>query len=186
MEPGLIGGEINKLLAGHAKRGGHPIQYKIGPDPSSIDSCMVGGMVANNSSGMCCGVSQNTYHTLRDLRAVFADGSVLDTADPASCDAWVKVRAPGQHQLRHVLRREAETLQTLKHAPHAARPARRVRRRLCPGHRRPGQLRRLGQGARARASNVEGLQPSVYPGALQLLMALHWPSCFRYLFTCMT
>ena len=96
MEPGLIGGEINKLLAGHAKRGGHPIQYKIGPDPSSIDSCMVGGMVANNSSGMCCGVSQNTYHTLRDLRAVFADGSVLDTADPASCDAWVKVRVPGQ------------------------------------------------------------------------------------------
>ena len=55
---------------------------------------MVGGMVANNSSGMCCGVSQNTYHTLRDLRAVFADGSVLDTADPASCDAWVKVRHP--------------------------------------------------------------------------------------------
>ena len=106
VEPGLIGGEINKLLAGHAKRGNHPIQYKIGPDPSSIDSCMVGGMVANNSSGMCCGVSQNTYHTLRDLRAVFADGSVLDTADPASCDAWVKVRAPGQHQLRHVLRRE--------------------------------------------------------------------------------
>lgn len=96
VEPGLIGGEINKLLAGHAKRGNHPIQYKIGPDPSSIDSCMVGGMVANNSSGMCCGVSQNTYHTLRDLRAVFADGSVLDTADPASCDAWVKVRAPGQ------------------------------------------------------------------------------------------
>jgi len=68
--------------------------YKIGPDPSSIDSCMVGGMVANNSSGMCCGVSQNTYHTLRDLRAVFADGSVLDTADPASRAAWVEVWRP--------------------------------------------------------------------------------------------
>lgn len=100
VEPGLIGGEINKLLAGHKKRHNHPIQYKIGPDPSSIDSCMVGGMVANNSSGMCCGVSQNTYHTLRDLRAVFADGSVLDTADPASCDAWVKVSAPGRAMRR--------------------------------------------------------------------------------------
>lgn len=41
------------------------LQYKIGPDPSSIDSCMIGGIVANNSSGMCCGVSQNTYHTLK-------------------------------------------------------------------------------------------------------------------------
>ena len=59
MEPGLIGGEINALLARHKAKGGHPIQYKIGPDPSSIDSCMIGGMVANNSSGMCCGVSQN-------------------------------------------------------------------------------------------------------------------------------
>ena len=59
MEPGLIGGEINALLARHKAKGGHEIQYKIGPDPSSIDSCMIGGMVANNSSGMCCGVSQN-------------------------------------------------------------------------------------------------------------------------------
>lgn len=59
MEPGLIGGEINALLARHKAKGGHDIQYKIGPDPSSIDSCMIGGMVANNSSGMCCGVSQN-------------------------------------------------------------------------------------------------------------------------------
>ena len=92
VEPGLIGGEINRLLAAHKQRHNHPIQYKIGPDPSSIDSCMVGGMIANNSSGMCCGVSQNTYHTLRDLRAVFADGSVLDTADPASRAAWTEVR----------------------------------------------------------------------------------------------
>ena len=59
VEPGLIGGEINALLARHKAKGGHDIQYKIGPDPSSIDSCMIGGMVANNSSGMCCGVSQN-------------------------------------------------------------------------------------------------------------------------------
>lgn len=65
MEPGLIGGEINRILANHQKKGKHEVQYKIGPDPSSIDSCMVGGIVANNSSGMCCGVSQNTYHTLK-------------------------------------------------------------------------------------------------------------------------
>lgn len=39
----------------------------------------------------CCGVSQNTYHTLKDLRIVFIDGTVLDTSDPASCQAFLKV-----------------------------------------------------------------------------------------------
>ena len=62
-------------------------------DPSSIDSCMVGGMVSNNSSGMCCGVSQNTYHTLKDMRVVFADGTLLDTADPASREAFLQASA---------------------------------------------------------------------------------------------
>ena len=64
-------------------------QYKMGPDPSSIDSCMIGGVVANNSSGMCCGVKQNTYHTLKDMRIVFVDGTVLDTADQKSRDAFL-------------------------------------------------------------------------------------------------
>ena len=42
---------------------------------------------------MCCGVAQNTYHTLKDMRVVLADGSVLDTADPASRAAFLEVRA---------------------------------------------------------------------------------------------
>lgn len=53
---------------------------------------MVGGMVSNNSSGMCCGVSQNTYHTLKDMRVVFVDGTVLDTADPASRESFLQVK----------------------------------------------------------------------------------------------
>lgn len=65
VEPGLILGEVNRILAAFATKNKLPIQYKMGPDPSSIDSCMVGGVVSNNSSGMCCGVSQNTYHTLK-------------------------------------------------------------------------------------------------------------------------
>jgi FAD/FMN-containing dehydrogenase len=92
VEPGLIGGEVNRILEAHKKKGGHDIQYKIGPDPSSIDSCMIGGIVANNSSGMCCGVSQNTYHTLKDARIVFVDGTVLDTADVNSREAFRKVQ----------------------------------------------------------------------------------------------
>jgi len=84
VEPGLIGGEVNRLLAAYAKKHKLDDVYKIGPDPSSIDSCMMGGIVSNNSSGMCCGVAQNTFHTLRDMRIVLVDGTVLDTADAGS------------------------------------------------------------------------------------------------------
>lgn len=90
LEPGLILGEVNRLLAAYKQKHELPVQYKMGPDPSSIDSCMVGGVVANNSSGMCCGVKQNTYHTLKDMRIVFVDGTVLDTGDKDSCEAFLK------------------------------------------------------------------------------------------------
>jgi D-lactate dehydrogenase len=93
VEPGLIGGEVNRLLAAYAKKHRLPDKYKIGPDPSSIDSCMMGGIVANNSSGMCCGVAQNTFHTLRDMRVVFVDGTVLDTGDAASVAAFKQSHA---------------------------------------------------------------------------------------------
>lgn len=90
MEPGLIGGEVNRILASYKNKTNQEIQYKIGPDPSSIDSCMIGGIVSNNSSGMCCGVSQNTYHTLQDMRIVFIDGTVLDTGDRESCSRFLE------------------------------------------------------------------------------------------------
>ncbi|KFM26260.1 Glycolate oxidase subunit GlcD [Auxenochlorella protothecoides] len=93
LQPGLIGGEVNRILAAYKQKGGHPIQYKIGPDPSSIDSCMIGGILNNNSSGMCCGVSQNTYNTLKDIRLVLADGTVLDTGDEASRAAFLESHA---------------------------------------------------------------------------------------------
>ncbi|GBF96948.1 glycolate dehydrogenase [Raphidocelis subcapitata] len=119
VEPGLILGEVNRLLAAHKAKGGHPIQYKLGPDPSSVDSCMIGGVVSNNSSGMCCGVSQNTYHTLRDMRVVFADGTVLDTADPISRQSFLRShrslcdgvsalarRVQGDRELTNLIRRK--------------------------------------------------------------------------------
>ena len=93
VEPGLILGEVNRLLAKYKQQNGLDVQYKMGPDPSSIDSCMIGGVVANNSSGMCCGVKQNTYHTLKDMRIVFVDGTVLDTADAESRASFLKSHA---------------------------------------------------------------------------------------------
>ncbi|MCL7945469.1 FAD-binding and (Fe-S)-binding domain-containing protein [Marinobacter sp. ATCH36] len=76
LQPGIIGAQANAWLA--------PYGYKIGPDPASINACKIGGIVANNASGMCCGTAQNTYHTLASMRLVLADGAVVDTEDFAS------------------------------------------------------------------------------------------------------
>ena len=76
MGPAMIGGEVNARLA--------PFQRKIGPDPASINACKIGGIAANNASGMCCGTSQNSYQTLVGMRLMLADGSLLDTEDEAS------------------------------------------------------------------------------------------------------
>lgn len=70
-QPGVIGGILNRALA--------PLGRRIGPDPASIDAAMIGGIVANNASGMCCGVPQNSYHTIRGATLVLADGSVIET-----------------------------------------------------------------------------------------------------------
>ena len=74
--PGIIGGEVNYRLAPHGR--------KIGPDPASINACKIGGIAANNASGMCCGTAQNSYRTLAGMRVVLADGTVLDTEDAYS------------------------------------------------------------------------------------------------------
>ncbi len=82
LQPGIIGAKVNRLLAPYAR--------KIGPDPASIDSCKIGGIAANNASGMCCGVKQNSYHTVADMTIIFANGSELNTADPASCQQFIE------------------------------------------------------------------------------------------------
>lgn len=117
VEPGLIAGEVNRLLDSYQKKHKLPLKYKIGPDPSSIDSCMMGGVVANNSSGMCCGVKQNTYHTLKDMRIVLADGTVLDTADEASRVAFLESHAElvrGVQELARKVRADEELTALIK------------------------------------------------------------------------
>ncbi len=73
LEPGIIGAQANHYLA--------PFKRKIGPDPGSLAAAKIGGIVANNASGMCCGISNNTYATLISLRVILADGTILDSAD---------------------------------------------------------------------------------------------------------
>lgn len=76
LQPGVIGAAANRALAFHGR--------KIGPDPASIASAKIGGIVANNSSGMCCGTAQNSYQTLESMRIILADGGTVDTASLVS------------------------------------------------------------------------------------------------------
>ena len=102
-QPGVIGGHLNRLLAPHGTR--------LGPDPASIDAAMVGGILANNSSGMCCGVAQNSYHTLDSLRVLLADGAEVDTSRPEA-DESLRRERPALHAellaLRDEIRRDSE------------------------------------------------------------------------------
>jgi D-lactate dehydrogenase len=78
VQPGVVGAHVNRLLA--------PLGWRLGPDPASIDAAMVGGIVNNNSSGMCCGVVQNSYHTVDSLTVLLADGTLVDTSRPDADD----------------------------------------------------------------------------------------------------
>ena len=85
LQPGVIGSQANAALA--------PYGRKIGPDPASINSAMIGGIAANNASGMCCGISQNTYQTLESMRVILADGTLLDTGDAENRLAFLSSHA---------------------------------------------------------------------------------------------
>ena len=80
LEPGIVGARVNAILK--------PYGRKFGPDPASIGSCMVGGIVMNNASGMSCGTHANSDKELESVRMVLMDGTVLDTGDEASKDAF--------------------------------------------------------------------------------------------------
>lgn len=85
VEPGLTVGQVNNALA--------PLGRKLGPDPASTVACTIGGMIANNSSGMTCGVTANTYKTLESLVIVLPSGTVIDTG-AADADAQLEQAEP--------------------------------------------------------------------------------------------
>ena len=80
LQPGVVGAAVNQFLK--------PYGRKFGPDPASIKSAMVGGIVMNNASGMSCGTWANSDRMLLSARMVLVDGTVLDTADPKSRDSF--------------------------------------------------------------------------------------------------
>jgi D-lactate dehydrogenase len=71
VQPGITGSMVNAHL--------RKFQRKIGPDPSSINAAMMGGILSNNASGMCCGVAQNSYHTVKFIKFILPDGKAYST-----------------------------------------------------------------------------------------------------------
>lgn len=76
LQPGIIGQRVNEILK--------PFGKKFPPDPASIKSAMVGGIIQNNASGMSCGTRQNSYQMLLSARLILADGTILDTGNEKS------------------------------------------------------------------------------------------------------
>ncbi|MBK9738451.1 MAG: FAD-binding oxidoreductase [Actinobacteria bacterium] len=88
VQPGATIGAVNARLA--------PLGYKLGPDPASESAATVGGVVANNSSGMACGTEFNSYRTIESMVLVLASGTVVDTGDP-DADGLLRQREPDLH-----------------------------------------------------------------------------------------
>jgi D-lactate dehydrogenase len=66
---------------------------RIGPDPSSINSAKIGGIVSNNASGGAFGIQHNSYNTLTGMRLILADGTVSDSRDPDERKAFAMSHA---------------------------------------------------------------------------------------------
>lgn len=86
VQPGAIGAMVNLYLKKY--------KTKIGPDPASINSAMMGGILSNNSSGMCCGVEYNSYHTLKSIRFVLPNGREYNSALDQDYPRFVSENSP--------------------------------------------------------------------------------------------
>ena len=82
LQPGIVGSRVNEILK--------PYGRVFPPDPASIGSAMVGGIVINNASGMNCGVHANSDRMMISARIILTDGTVLDTGSEESREAFRK------------------------------------------------------------------------------------------------
>ncbi len=85
VQPGATVRQVNARLARHG--------HRLGPDPASEIACTIGGVVNNNSSGMACGITENTYRTLESLVFVLPSGTVVDSG-AADADAALRAAEP--------------------------------------------------------------------------------------------
>src|SRR5581483_10194208 len=106
---GTVLGRINRRIAKHQRR--------IGPDPASTDIATVGGVIANNSGGMRCGVRHDAYRTLRSLTFVLPSGTAIDTGAPDAAERFARLEpelAGGLAAIRDELRADAELAERVR------------------------------------------------------------------------
>ncbi|MES2419113.1 MAG: FAD-binding and (Fe-S)-binding domain-containing protein [Bacteroidota bacterium] len=110
VQPGVIGAIVNSELRKYGR--------KIGPDPASISSAMMGGIISNNASGMCCGVSKNSYHTLKYVKFILPNGKVYFTEQPEDYPRF-KLECPEIYEqllsLRNQVRGDEQLYQLIRH-----------------------------------------------------------------------
>ncbi|MDG5800255.1 FAD-binding and (Fe-S)-binding domain-containing protein [Marinilabiliaceae bacterium ANBcel2] len=99
---GVTGSFANNKLSKYGR--------KLGPSPASINSAKIGGIVSNNSSGASYGIRYNSYNTIKSMRILFADGSILDTG----CEESV---ANYRNQKHYLLRLLKALSQSVKNSP---------------------------------------------------------------------
>jgi D-lactate dehydrogenase len=108
--PGTVIGHVNRALAPHGR--------KLGPDPASTEGATVGGVVANNSGGMRCGVAQDSYQTLRALTFVLPSGATIDTAAPDAEERFAAAEpelAAGLTAIREEILADPELADRIRH-----------------------------------------------------------------------
>ncbi|HTU98622.1 MAG TPA: FAD-binding and (Fe-S)-binding domain-containing protein [Solirubrobacteraceae bacterium] len=107
-QPGVVLGHANRLLVRHSRR--------IGPDPASTNIACVGGVIANNSGGMRCGVVADSYRTVSAMTLVLANGAVIDTA-ASEAEARFAAAAPqlaaGLAEIRDRIRADTDLAQRI-------------------------------------------------------------------------
>ena len=105
VQPGVTVRAVNARLTRFGK--------KLGPDPASEIACTIGGVIANNSSGMACGITDNAYQTLESAIIVLHNGSIIDTSDP-ECEKKLQESVPDLYASLLGIKAEIEARPDLK------------------------------------------------------------------------
>lgn len=110
LQPGILGSRVSEIL--------QPYHRVFTPDPASKKAAMVGGIVANNASGMKCGTHANSDRVLQSIRIILADGTMLDTADATSRESFCRthpVLLAEIESIRDTIKSDKELFELIRH-----------------------------------------------------------------------
>src|ERR1700730_787438 len=109
VRPGTVMFRANLALQSHG--------YRLGPDPASSGVATVGGVIANNASGMCCGTVENSYKTLESISFLLPSGTFINTADPDAVKQFSLAEpelAAGLLEIKQEIEKDQQLVERLK------------------------------------------------------------------------